>query len=322
MLSLSLAIAAGAAAHSDLPSAPLPRAAAPTLNPAFAERLSREQRLQDLGWRLARGNARFCVDVQPAVGLQLLDTASFRRPAAIREALGLRHEFAVHTAAQDSPSARAGLTQLEPVTHINGFELTSWNAEKPLNWERGERAHKLLETILAKEGKITIGRPAKRDLVITGEPVCATRFELTGEDDVALADGLRVRFSASYPAFEYSDGEFAAVIAHELAHNVLGHRKWLDAHGRKQKHIRMTEREADRLAPWLLANAGFDPESALQFMNRWGPEHGSGIFRKRTHEGWDERADHIAAEIPLVREAMHRDGYADWPKHFRREIEP
>ena len=82
----------------------------------------------------------------------------------------------------------------------------------------------------------------------------------------------------------------------------------------------MTEREADRLMPWLLANAGYDPAAALRFMERWGPHHDGGIFRKRTHDGWDERADAIAAEVAIVSTEMAASGSADWRKLFQRTI--
>ena len=127
-------------------------------------------------------------------------------------------------------------------------------------------------------------------------------------------------FGEDFVGFTFPEEELAAVIAHELSHNLLAHRAWLDAHGRKRKHVRASEREADRLMPWLLANAGYEPEAALRFMERWGPNHSAGIFRARTHEGWDERAEHIAAEIKRVKSHRAPDGSADWKTHFRREL--
>ncbi len=83
--------------------------------------------------------------------------------------------------------------------------------------------------------------------------------------------------------------------------------------------MRLTEREADRLMPWLLANAGHEPEAAARFMERWGPRHGGGLFRKRTHEGWDERTDAIRAEVAKVMVLLASEGKADWARHFQRE---
>jgi len=73
------------------------------------------------------------------------------------------------------------------------------------------------------------------------------------------------------------------------------------------------------LMPWLLANAGYDPAAATRFMKRWGPIHDGGIFRKRTHDGWDERVEFIEAERALIEELQQEEG-VDWRRHFTREI--
>jgi len=50
----------------------------------------------------------------------------------------------------------------------------------------------------------------------------------------------------------------------------------------------------------------------------WGPRHGGWIFRKRTHDGWDERVEFIEAELPLIAAAQAETGKADWRAHFER----
>jgi predicted Zn-dependent protease len=135
----------------------------------------------------------------------------------------------------------------------------------------------------------------------------------------AMAEGTRVIFGRGFPGFSYPEPEFAAAVAHELAHNLLRHRALLDEKGRSLGNVRLSEREADRLMPWLLANAGFAPAAAVRFMERWGPRHGGGLFRARTHEGWDERADAIRAEVVKVEALMASEGRADWARHFERE---
>jgi len=97
---------------------------------------------------------------------------------------------------------------------------------------------------------------------------------------------------------------------------------WLEREGRGRRNIRLTEREADRLMPWLLANAGYQPSAASRFMARWGPDHSGGIFRKRSHDGWDERLEFIEAELVQIDKVRHADGSADWHSHFRRDIDP
>ena len=132
----------------------------------------------------------------------------------------------------------------------------------------------------------------------------------------AVADGSRVIFGRDFAGFAYAEDEFAAAVAHELAHNLLRHRKMFDAVGRSQSLVRLTERDADRMMPWLLYNAGYDPRASVRFMTRWGPKYGGGLLRDRSHDGWDERVEFIEAEIATMEAALAETGKADWSQHF------
>ena len=52
-----------------------------------------DQRLQDVGWHLARANAAFCPRVVPSIGLQLQDMASYGVPAIARAAWRMGWRF-------------------------------------------------------------------------------------------------------------------------------------------------------------------------------------------------------------------------------------
>jgi hypothetical protein len=164
------------------------------------------------------------------------------------------------------------------------------------------------------------GRGAVHDAAIAGVPACPTRFELLDGGGRAVADGKRVVFGRKFAGFGLAPDEVAAAVAHELAHNILGHRKWLSGVGRRAKNIRLTEREADRLMPWLLANAGYDPAAAVRFFRKWGPGNDGWIFRAPTHDGWDERAGFAAGELPKIAALTATGAPADWRTHFEREF--
>lgn len=292
------------------------------LRAEFASQQAVEQRVQDIGWRLVTGNARYCDGATPAIGLILHDMASYRTPAGVRGLLGLKGDFAVLAAAKASPAAQAGLTAGDEIQAIDGEYLSSWPAKPPGDWRRAARAHDWIDQRLMSDGTVTLERGDGSQVRVEGVPACPSRFELAGEGDRALAEGSRVILQRNFPGLDYPEEELAAALAHELAHNLLRHRAWLDATGRKQRNLRLTEREADRLMPWLLANAGYDPAAATRFMNRWGPRHSGGIFRKRSHDGWDERAEFIDAEVALVKQLQESDGTADWRTHFSRQSAP
>jgi hypothetical protein len=84
---------------------PVPRIDYAAERAAIARYQDADQRLQDVGWQLAAGNAPFCPRVVPSIGLQLQDMASYGAPAIAREALALKRDFAVETAARGSPAA-------------------------------------------------------------------------------------------------------------------------------------------------------------------------------------------------------------------------
>lgn len=283
---------------------------------------ARDAVFQNIGWRLLRANANYCDNAHLQIGLQLQDAASFARPASVRSALELEGDFAVQTAAKGSPAFIANIAANREITAIDGADINGWAAKQKLEWRRLKRAHDAIDTSLESNGYVIIHFAGGSAETLMGVRACPTRFELLGKGKKALADGSRVQFGAEFPAFDYPEDELAAVIAHELAHNLLRHRKWLDANGRKRRNIRATEREADRLMPWLIANAGYDPNAATRFMERWGPAHSKGLFRARTHDGWDERAEMIAQEVVTVKGRIAETGAADWSKYFRRGIKP
>lgn len=289
---------------------------------AIARYQDANQRLQDAGFRLARANAPFCTRVIPSIGLQLHDLASYGGPAVARAALGMTGDFAVQAAAAGSPAALSGaFARNREIVRLEGFDPNLWPASPPLDWQRVTRAADHIDAMLTEHGGITIAFAGGGEARVLPVEVCASRFDLYAGEERAYADGARVMFGGNSPGFAYDEPVFTALVAHELAHNVLGHDAWLDRNGRRDRNVRRIEREADRLVPWLLANAGYDPSAGEEFMRRWGKAHDAGLKLRRTHDGWDERAANMAAEVPQVRALLASEGKADWPRHFRREID-
>lgn len=291
---------------------------------SLARLQARDRQLIDVGWRLTTGNAAFCADARPSVGLLLQDMAGYGRGADdIRTLLGLQGDIAVEAVATGSPAWRAGLQANDSVLILDDQDMTTLPAPDGPAWQRLTGLHDRIDASLADDGQLLLtsqrGNEKPAISQIEAVPACPSRFEVLDSGRKALAEGSRVIFGRDFPGFGYEESEFAAAVAHELAHNLLSHREWLAEHGRKRKNIRVTEREADRLMPWLLVNAGYDPDAAVQFMKRWGPAHDGGLFRKRTHDGWDERAEFIEGELATIRSVLDEEGRADWSRHFVRD---
>ena len=281
-----------------------------------------DTRVLSVGWRLAHGNAPYCETVAPGIGLLLQDVAGYGDPAAVRSALKLRGEIAVQAVATDGPAARAGLAALDPLDTIAGQMVSALPAAKPGDYARLAGLHDRIDAALGSTGRVELVR-AGQAIAIVGEPACVTRFEMLASGIRAAADGRRViigrRLVEAFPPDPIRGDELlAAALAHELAHNVLGHRARLDAGGRAWSKVKLTEREADRLSVWLLANAGYAPEAALRFFARWGPMTDLGPLSSPDHDRWKTRVRRIATEIATMRAAMIRnaDGKADWARDF------
>ena len=297
----------------------VPAAAAPGL-PVLRNRLDTLQaldtRVQSIGWRLARSNAAYCRRVAPGIGLQLFDAAGFADPAAVRAALELPGDIAVEAVAADSPAARAGLRPHLALGAVAGQPVSAMPAAKAGDYARLVGLHDRVDAALLATGSVALTDAAGGEIAVTGEAACVTRFEMTGSGSKAAADGRRVVIGRNLVEALPEDEMLAAALAHELAHNLLAHRARLDASGRSWGKVKATEREADRLAPWLLANAGYDPQAAVRFFERWGPKFDLGLFATPDHDGWKARVRRISEEIPKVESARGADGKADWSKEF------
>lgn len=284
-----------------------------------------EDRLFRLGYRLATANAPFCNGTTLVSGLLIHDAESYGDPAAVRAQFRLQGDIGVQAVAPQSPAARAGIRQNDTILDIDGKAIaTHWLATDP-RWQRASSLRDTIDAVLASDTlRISwqgYGEPPS-SAEIVGVPACPTRFELIASKSNAAADGNRVLVGERFPGLGYEEAVFAAAIAHEMAHNLLRHPQTFREIGWKRSLVRLSERDADRLMPWLLHNAGYDPRAAVLFMRRWGPKHGGWIFRKRTHDGWDERVEFIESELPKIDEAARArsDGLADWSTNFASEL--
>ncbi|NMW32723.1 PDZ domain-containing protein [Altererythrobacter sp. RZ02] len=306
--------------------APVPSQGSDAGNTDLAERFAALQKhdayLQQTGWRLLTGNASFCTDTEKSIGMLVQDAGAYGQAKAIRNVRGIEGDFFVQAVVPGAGADQAGITVGAELIAVDGKPLRSLPLSESEPWQRLVTINRMITESLGASGTVALSLLHAENagaMTARGNVICAGHFELISNSANASTNGYRVAIGEDSPAFAYPEAEFAALLAHELAHVVLGHTQWLDKHGRKRKNVRQTEREADRLMPWLLANAGYPPEAALQFMNRWGPRHSGGIFRKRTHDGWDERAEFIAAELPLVAQSMAQHGSAHWPSDFARQ---
>lgn len=270
-----------------------------------------DTRLATIGWRLQSGNAALCRTLQPATGLQLhaVDQYAGEAEADARRAFGFATPVQVQAVATGSPAALAGVAPDDGLVAVNGEPVPAQaRSGKAVSVTR-DAAQALIERQSpAAPLSLTLRRGSEeRTVILPATPGCRSAFEvLLGPGLKASSDGRIVQLSVWF--FEkLPDDKIAAIVAHELAHTILEHRRRLEAagakwgvlseFGRNARLFRRTEDDADRLSVHLLRNAGYDPQAAVRFWREDGGKIDGGLFRGPSHGSAKARAAAIAREI-------------------------
>ena len=270
--------------------------------------------VQTIGWRLSHANARQCARGAPGIGLLLGDVQTFADPAAARAAYGLSGDVAITAVAEGSPAAAAGLAANMVVTAVAGQAIGP--PPRHGSWDRVWTLQARLEQVAAQSGEVALTLADSRVVTVKAAPSCAVRFIVDDARDNAGATRTQVRVGREeLVRLGGDEAMIAALVAHELAHAALDHETLLGPGDRPVAAVRRTEREADRLSVWLLANAGYDPDAALRMIRLIGP-HGLFVIAAPSHGKASTRARDMAAEIAVMRAAPDRD----WAARFHREF--
>lgn len=266
-------------------------------------------RLAAIGHRLVTANAALCDERVPAVGLVIhaLDQYSADEQRDARSIFGFDTAIGVEGIVPGSSAARAGVRADDSIVRVNDRPVPDADGTGHVRTRDAFLA--LLDTQPATSPLRLTLRHAGRDrsVAVPASPGCRSYFELRpGPTLDASADGGQVQISGAF-LDRFTDDQVAVVVAHELAHNILRHRRRLDAagvsrgvfreFGRNGRLFRITEDEADRLSVHLLRNAGWDPMLAVHFWQGPGARIAGGLFYSRTHSSPGRRAELIAQEI-------------------------
>ena len=286
-----------------------------------------DQRLNAIGYRLVDANAPYCDRKSARTGLLLNDVVQYVDQETARFALGFDGAIGITAVAPDSPAETAKLSPGDTLLAINTMPLDDiavddpeLSNEQPV-YRRVAAINKLLEQALAEGNvQLTISQGGiSRTIPVGHVMTCSGQFQIrVSADRSASADGKLVSVSSRLAEYFLNDDEFAAVVAHELAHNLLKHRDRLDAQGvnrgffgqfgKSASEIKAAEIEADRLSVWLMSNAGYDPQAAIRFWTRYGKEHGKGIFSASTHYRWKKRVELFEEELAKMAAMPAVDG--------------
>lgn len=279
---------------------------------AFRGLQADDDRVNAIGFRIITANAPFCDERTSATGLLLTDIAAYRSPRDIREVLGLSGDFAVQAVAPGSPASRAGIAVGTELLAVDGNSPAMVASRAPGGTGRLNALHDHIEEMATRGGEVRLSLTGGAK-ALRGVPACHVHFELTTDGKGAQAgDGL-VQVSRKMLAETRSDHEAAFVIAHETAHIVLGHQARRKAASKTRAVVLETEREADRIAVWLMANGGYDPSVAPGFLRRRGAKGLAALFPEPYHDRAEVRARMVEGELAAMRAApAAENGLKDW----------
>jgi hypothetical protein len=263
-----------------------------------------DHRVAAVAYQIAIAAGRLCSDSFPVTGLLLHHLPEYDRSdrADYVRAYGLDRGPGVLSVVEGSPAAAAGLRAGDVLLAVNGTTFPSPAAmareRDRRRWRAmAERSEALLEDQL-QQGPAALavlrGGETLR-LTLGSRPGCPMRVRLArSAQNNAFSDGRYVIMTSSLLDFLESDDELAAVLAHELAHNLLGHKQQLREQrvphgllrgfGKNAGRVRATEEEADRLSARLLWAAGYDLSAPVTLWRRYEARFG-GPQLFRTHPG-------------------------------------
>jgi hypothetical protein len=284
-------------------------------DPGIAALQEADARVAAIAWQLQTTNVPLCSETVPLAGFTIHTLAQYEpsvRPA-VAWGSALNRRPVVQAVVAGGAADRAGLKAGDVVAEIDGTP-TPQELPSRASYDATAKTQAMIDAALPRPPlvlRIFRGR-VPRTIELTGVTGCASRIEIvTGKSLKAEADGQFVQISGSLVDFAANDDELATIIAHELAHNILHHSLRLDTEktarglfaklGKRETQIRKTEFEADRMAVWLVARAGYDVDAIVPFWMRLGGRAGSGAPSDGTHPDWNERIDRAAAAVAEVK---------------------
>ncbi len=298
---------------------PLPATAAaePAGENALAAMRALDLRVAVIGHRLAIANLDWCADRAWLPGFVLHDLSQYGADyrAAASRAFGLDAGPGVLALVPGGPADRAGLRTDDILLALDGRPLPRETPGPAGSFEQMEHILAALDEAFADGRAVLAVQRRGERLAVTVEAArgCATRFQLIpGGRMNAQADGIYVQVTTALAQYAEDEAELAAVLAHEFAHNMLGHRVRLNQagvqrgllanFGNNARRIRETEVEADRLSVYLMERAGYDPAAAVRFWTRFG-RRGLNFLGSPTHPNWRRRVQSFETEIARIRAA-------------------
>jgi len=253
------------------------------------EYLALNQRLEDVAYRVLRGNSANCPETVRDIGLKIHTVHDYPDELQLPARLFLDLDIhpLIRVIAESSPAEQAGLNVGDRVLKLGAFDIPS-----------GKTAGSLFDAVSVREFRmdsaaLQIKRGDAKPMTIEVRPqtVCGYPAQLFYSEIVnAHTDGEEIWVTSELIRQLEDDESLALVIAHELAHATEGHVF--------QEPTKALELVADQLSISYLKNAGFDPALAIENWKQNPAHHKQD--ESVTHPSFDERLDVMEAALKAL----------------------
>lgn len=294
---------------------------------AFALLIARQERIYRVAAPLMVKNAPLCRSfARPLLGFTAKNLYSYPAelaPAA-ESALKLDDRLRVMQVLDGSGAMRAGIRPGDILQSIQEQAL-------PLGAQAENEAARLLAPLIKNATDISVvvlrqDRPLKLTIPLTA--ACAFSMEIGHAPQVnAYADGRRIMITRGMLDFLSADEELAVILAREIAHNVLQHTATqqmtatvaslidalllvqpdaasLASRGGLRPVPAKADQEADRMAMYLLARAGYDPAAAERTIAKLAQSYPASLTNTYTalHPWTPERRQSMQTTLSEIRQ--------------------
>ena len=257
---------------------------------AFAETERLHARLWDVAYPVLAENAALCPRTRRDIGIlthSVKDYPKDMREAAARE-LGAKKTPSIRRVAAGTPAFSAGLKIGDEILSADGTPIAANSKLFKAMLHSGETS------LRVKRGgeTFTVKLPSRE--------ICDYGVKLSMRSTVnAYASGKTMTMTSGMMNFTQSDDELALIVAHELAHNTMGHIRKIVSNmllsGFATRYTRPFESEADYVGLYYLVRAGYDPENIEAVWQRMALIGPRSVGRAKTHPTYPDRYLRLSA---------------------------